>query len=297
MSAAQRKARLSSQVMEDPDELLSRVLDFAQAHSGIEAVVQTGSRARGDRVDALSDLDIELIGPAAVELVGDDEWPGTIADVLISVHLANEGPDAPDWPTYLVVFTYGRKIDFTLAGTERIERMTRYGLDGLYQRGYLVRLDKTGVTRGLPASSMTPPERSLPDSEKFAMNQREFWFEATQVPIYLARGDLWPAGLREAEMRSLLLTMLEWNVLARSHHAVDVWHDGHHLDEWLPERYRERIATTHTRYDATDMLGGLRSLVDLYADVAAETSRLVSAELLDLRTRVHAHITAVMNET
>ncbi len=248
-------------------------------------------------MDALSDLDIELIGHGTAALVGNDDWPTTIADVLVGIHLANEGPEEPDWPTCLVVFAGGRKIDFTLAGTERIERMALDGLDSLYERGYLVHLDKTGVTRGLPVAPVVPAAPPLPDADEFATNQREFWFEATQVPIYLARGDLWPAGLREAQMRALLLTMLEWNALARSHRTLDVWYDGHHLDEWLPERYRDRIAATHARYSAEDLLRALRELVDLYAEVAEETATLVSAEPLALRSSIAAHITSVVNGT
>lgn len=105
-------------------------------------------------MDALSDLDIELIGPGRAGLVGDDDWPGTIADVLVSIHLGNEAPEEPDWPTCLVVFAEARKVDFTLAGTERIERMSGDGLDGLHQRGYIVRLDETGLTRELLIAGM-----------------------------------------------------------------------------------------------------------------------------------------------
>lgn len=283
---------LDSAEMEDPDELLGRVLAFVDANEQISAVIQTGSRARGDRVDALSDLDIELIGPGAADLVGKDDWARTIGDVLVSVHLANDDSDEPDWPTHLVVFAGGRKIDFTLAGEERIERLKRDGLDGLYRRGYLVHRDRTGITEGLPAPPKTPPEQELPTPGEFETNQREFWFEATQVPVYLARDDLWPAQLREAEMRELLLTMLEWNTTVTS--GAYTWYNGHHLDEWLPEKYRTRLGSTHARYEQADALRTLRELVDLYADVAAETGELLSLPVLDLRTAVHSRIDSVM---
>lgn len=159
---ARTHAWLDSFLMEDPCDLLGRVLAFADAREQIVAVTQTGSRARSYGGDAFSDLDIELIGPGTAELVGNDEWPGTIADVLVSLHLANQGPDDPDWPTCLVVFAGGRKVDFTLAGTARIEAMKHEGLDTLYQRGYLVHRDKTGITNGLAAATMAPPDKPAP---------------------------------------------------------------------------------------------------------------------------------------
>lgn len=281
--------------MEDPADLLRRVLAFADAHPQIQAVIQTGSRARGDRVDALSDLDIELIGPGAADLVGNDEWLSTIGEVLVSVHLANEEPDEPDWPTCLAVFAGGRKVDFTLAGVDRVERLKDGGLDDLYQRGYIVHRDKTGITGGLPAAMMAPPVQSPPAVAELEANQREFWFEATQVPVYLARGDLWPAALRQAEMRDLLLTMLEWNAAARSGGAVDTWHNGHHLQEWIPDSYHARIAPVFAQYDAVDCARALRALIDLYSDVARETARLTALPLLDLKAKVVAHIDSVLS--
>ncbi|MBM7460966.1 hypothetical protein JOE26_003641 [Rhodococcus coprophilus] len=59
-------------------------------------MIQTGSRARNQRVDRLSDLDIELIGPAVSSLAGDDSWAAPLGDQLVSIHLANEEDHAPD---------------------------------------------------------------------------------------------------------------------------------------------------------------------------------------------------------
>ncbi|QIS18018.1 hypothetical protein F6W96_06605 [Nocardia terpenica] len=60
--------------VESAAEVLDRIVAFAASHDGIEAVIQTGSRARNQRVDRFSDLDIELIGTAAPALAGDDSW-------------------------------------------------------------------------------------------------------------------------------------------------------------------------------------------------------------------------------
>ncbi len=59
--------------MEDADLVVDRIIEFAAAHPEISAVIQTGSRARGTRVDEFSDLDIELIGSGTGELVGADD--------------------------------------------------------------------------------------------------------------------------------------------------------------------------------------------------------------------------------
>jgi aminoglycoside 6-adenylyltransferase len=280
--------------MEDPDELLERILALADRTTGIDAVVQTGSRARRYRVDAFSDLDIELIGPGSAALVGRDDWPEQIAPTLVSLHLTNEQDDAPDWPTCLVVFAGGRKVDFMLAGPERLDQMVRDGLDEYYRRGYLVHRDRTGAAAALPPSNPTMPAWVPPTAAAFVATQREFWFEATQVPVYLARGDLWPAMLRLHAMRALLLTMLEWRTHALSGEEVDTWHNGHHIDEWLDSSLAKRLGELFAACDPEDGARALRACVSLYADVAREVATALALPRLDLAARVGAHISRVL---
>jgi aminoglycoside 6-adenylyltransferase len=146
-------------------------VDLTDSHEGIWAVVQTGSPARGDRVDAFSDLDIELIGPAAPDLSGHDDWLAPLGPRLVALHLANEKPGEPDWPTCLVVLALDRKIDFTLAGPSRATELVENGLDDLYRRGYQVLLDKTGITADLPRCPFTAPDVKHPRADEFDAHQ------------------------------------------------------------------------------------------------------------------------------
>lgn len=280
--------------VENPEELLRRILDFVTERDGITAVLQTGSRARGRRVDAFSDLDIELIGPGATMLAGRDDWLSRIGPTLVSIHLDNDGPGEFGWPTCLAVFDGGRKIDFLLATESRLTRMTTGGLDAIYGRGYLVHLDKTGVTYALPPSTPAQPPWAPPSEREFVDGQREFWFEATQVPIYAARDDLWPAMLRLAELRDQLLRMLEWHAGATSGGAVDTWYHGHHLTKWVASAYRDRLTAIFPGYHAEEIVRALRAIVGLYADVAAATGEALGLPVLQLHDRVLEHIGSVL---
>ena len=144
--------------MEDPDVLLATILDWARDDPRVTGVLQTGSRARRRRVDEFSDLDIELIGPGRDSLGSDDSWFHSFGDVMVVLPLENDdGPeDEASWPTRLVVYAGGRKVDFTLAGEERIGDMVFNGLDELYDHGYKVHHDKSGLLDKLPE----PPART-----------------------------------------------------------------------------------------------------------------------------------------
>ncbi|WP_280242365.1 aminoglycoside 6-adenylyltransferase [Nocardia abscessus] len=271
--------------MEDADLVVDRIIEFAAAHPRISAVIQTGSRARGTRVDEFSDLDIELIGTGTGEFVGADDWLRAIGPVLVNIHLDN---DEPHWPTCLVVLAEGRKIDFTLAGPGRLDDLIADGLDELYQRGYRVLLDKDGSTTALPPAtgSHTPTHPTAAEIEE---TQREFWFEATQIPIYVARDDLWPAMLRVAELRELLLTMAEWHTTARSGGRVDHWHNGHHLHEWLDPRFHGDPPAFFPRYTGKEILAAVRAMADTFTQLTADVCRVWNHPALDLRERVLAH--------
>jgi aminoglycoside 6-adenylyltransferase len=56
----------------------------------------------------------------------------------------------------------------------------------LYERGHLVHLDKTGITAALPPATGATPVPKHPSHAEFDHAIAKFWFEASQVPIYLA---------------------------------------------------------------------------------------------------------------
>jgi len=279
--------------MEDPRALLEDVLSFAARSEGIDAVIETGSRARKQRVDAFSDLDIELIGPGAPALAGRDDWPAEIAPVLVTLHLANDEPGTEGWPASLVVYAQGRKVDFTLAGPDRLRQLAADGLDPVYRRGYVVHYDRAGVTRELPPSQPAVPPWQPPSREEFINAQREFWFEATQVPIYAARGEAWPAAARLVTAREVLLTILEWRAAAASEGMIDTWYLGYHLDEWIDEKTDAVLAELFPRYDPEEIIASLRSAMSLFARASAETGALLSLPVLDLHDAVERHLSAV----
>lgn len=274
--------------IEDPDELLRKILRWAATDPRVEAVIQTGSRARGLRVDELSDLDIELIGAHPLALADNDSWIQALGNVMVTLALSNDAPGELGWPPRLVVFDQGRKVDFTLAGWQRIDGMIRDGLDALYNDGYVVHLDKTERLSQLPAPSVAPPPRQPPTQAEFSSVESEYWFEATQVAVYLARRDLWVVKLRENTMHSCLLKMLEWFVQATGTHT---WHIGHHMSEWLPEREFALAQCVFTHYDVDDTVRGLNASISLFEAVSQQAATSLGLDArTDLPCRVRNHL-------
>jgi aminoglycoside 6-adenylyltransferase len=257
--------------MESPNQLLlERIKDWSTASDNVVALIMTGSHARrDDKVDQLSDLDLEIIADHPDELAADNGWLSQFGKVLVS-QAFNEGQE---YPTRLVFYEGGAKVDFTLASTKRLTDMVHTRkLDSLYERGYNVIVDKRGVTKNLPAATGQFPKAAPPTQQEFTAAVEEFWFEVAHIPRYLARDELWVAKFRDWTMKENLLNMLEWHAVATSGVPIDVWYIGSHMKDWVaPEIWRE-LHDVYSRFDSKDSWRGLLATINLFRRLATETA-------------------------
>ncbi|MBK0417223.1 aminoglycoside 6-adenylyltransferase [Chromobacterium haemolyticum] len=248
---------------------LENAIAWAQQRPDVDALILTGSFARDDgSADIHSDLDLEIIGPTPATLADNDGWLRDIGPLLTVLRLG----EGQAWPTRLSIYADGVKIDFTLAGPARLQAMRELGLDPLYQRGYRVLLDKTGVAQGLPAPHGRPAAPALPCEEHFRERVEEFWFEAFHIPKYLARGELFVVKFRDWTMKELLLEMLEWHALSRPGTAADCWHISTRLQHWAEPEHWQALHQAFGRFDAADAERAFHATLRLYSQVAREVA-------------------------
>lgn len=262
--------------MESTAQLLNRIISFALLDPRIDAVIMTGSRARVTGVDNYSDLDIEFVGHGVNDFTQSTQWLNQFGNPLITLQLANEKPNEPDWPTCLVIFEQGRKIDFTFAEPIRLTTMKHAGLDAIYARGYGVLLDKSGVTNGLPEYIPGQhPRISLPSAEQFNALVTDFWFEAHQVAILLTRNERWLAWQRDHSMKNGLLTLLEWLVTIDNPNQ-DCWYQGKSFNQWMPKRYLACMDKIFNFNNANTAASGLILLLDTFAKASKEVANALN---------------------
>lgn len=252
------------------EPLLQRIKDWSVANDNVVALIMTGSHARGDdRVDEQSDLDLEIIADEPSELADDNTWLNKLGRVLVG-QAFNEGQE---YPTRLVFYEGGKKVDFTLASPRRLTDMIRARkLDGLYERGYKVIIDKRGITKDLPAPSGQFPIASIPTQTEFTAAVEEFWFEAAHIPMYLSRDELWVAKFRDWTMKENLLKMLEWHSIATSEAEIDVWHIGSHMKDWVDPLIWQELHGVFSRFESKDSWRGLLATINLFRRLAIETA-------------------------
>ncbi|HSX24732.1 MAG TPA: aminoglycoside 6-adenylyltransferase [Candidatus Andersenbacteria bacterium] len=253
------------------DELLGNIVRWANENENILAIIQTGSHARSDEmVDEFSDYDIELIGRDNTQLVQSDDWIQQFGLVWIQQSFK----EGQDYPTKLVIYESGIKVDFTLADEQRILNMNAK-LDDLYQRGYKVLLDKFGITKKLPKPTGQGPTNKPPTQDEYLAAVGEFWFEASHIPKYLVREDLWVVKFRDWTMKEMMLKMLEWYAITRTDYPAEVWHIGTHIQHWLEPKKYDRLQLIFAHFDGKDSWKALLAELDLFRDI----SRAVADQL------------------
>lgn len=199
----------------ESDDVLGRIVRWAEEEALVRAVVLTSTRAAADaRTDRFSDYDVVLYVTDVAALAEGAEWLGAVGRVLVC--WPDQGVDEGfPFQMRLVIYEDDTKVDFTIAPVGRLDRMAETGrLPNALDVGYRVLLDKDGRAAALPAPTHTAHVPKPPSQAEFDAVVEEFWFETTYVAKNLWRDELLPAknSLETVMKLDLLRTVLEWRV-------------------------------------------------------------------------------------
>ena len=252
------------------DPFLRKVLDWARRQDGLGAVILTGSRARESAaLDAASDYDVEVFIAEPERYGSSSAWLEEISPVWVSLPPSGDGEeDGGRRVTRQAFFAGGLKADFKIRPTEALAALAEGGLDDLYERGYVVLADPSGLASRLPAPSGRSPRLRPPTDADLLDVCSEFWFEAAHIPAYLARGELWVVKFRDGTMKRMLLRLIEWDALARLGPEADVWHFGIHMREWAAPDVWDELHHCYGRFDAEDSFAAFQATLSLFSKLS-----------------------------
>ncbi len=117
-------------------------------------------------------------------------------------------------------------------------------------------------------------QHSPPTEKDFVHLVREFWFEAYHVAKYLKRDELWLVKFRDWTTKELLLRMIEWHEQARHRWDYDTQYMDKHLRSWADASIWEALHRAFACFDSTDSWNGLLATMNLFRQLAIETSEL-----------------------
>lgn len=249
-----------------------RILDdlrtWAFADDNVRLLVLTGSLAREEgSADEFSDLDIELYARDPQVLLDRRDWYHRFGEVLVVEELEN-----PDWhPTRLIYYVDG-KIDFMIAG---IEAATR-GVE--YDRPYRVLLDKDGLGKRLHAVPLTA---GPPGADEFSTCINWFYAAALMCARGIVRDEPWMVKVRDWDLKTQLLQMIEWDHKSRYGWDYDTWHHGIHMRRWMDADIIDRVGECWADFSTENMTSALSASVALFDGLSTRTANELRLAALD----------------
>jgi aminoglycoside 6-adenylyltransferase len=280
------------------DQLLSRIVDWAEARTDVRAIGVVGSRARSVRpADAWSDLDLVVLAKHPRRLRESDDWIRTVGTPWLVC--LKKAPVA-DQPMLQVTYPGGRKVDFAIVSSRafpigvraesllrrhpRLGRLLPAGvrtqlghLSDLLGAGFRLVVDKDGLAGALARAGTPPRSRAAPPGpEEFTHLVHEFLNHQISTTLKLGRGELFYARTQgEALLMEPLVRMLEWHAGSKAGWKAEILHDGRLLEEWADPSAVESLHAIFPAYDTVAVWRARLAAADLFRRIGEETAGLL----------------------
>lgn len=258
--------------------LLDRIAAWANQEPQVRAVAIVGSHARVDHpADRWSDLDVLLFVENPDRLLEDLEWIDSIAEPWLSFL---EKTAAGDRTERRVLFAGGAAVDFIPLPSQLVQVLAQEGLpeyaEDVFRRGMRVVVDKCGLERVLACMEIPAAQKNKPSPEEFGGVVNDFLYHAVWTVKRMMRGELWVAKTCcDVYMKGLLLRLMEWHTCASDPRHQETWYKGRFLEEWCDASVQRRLPQVFAYYDRPDLERALFATINLFADVAADTAKLL----------------------
>lgn len=257
----------------DRQNILTRVVEWAQKEGAIEAIILQGSHAAG-MADAYSDYDLAIFCTSYDSYIKDEKWLTQIGKVWVCVH-ETVNKDGNIFPTRLVIFEEGVKVDFGFYTMGVLQNLiTAHRLPSEYNRGYSVLVDKGSKTLSLAKATHQEDLAKRPTENEFQRVTKEFWFEVHHIAKYLKREDLWSVKFRSGSLNDhFLLKMIEWHEEAKRNWESQVPPIGKRMHSWVDADTWKALHKIFAHFDSRDSRQGLMHTIELFRKIAADTAQ------------------------
>lgn len=262
-------------IMPNDNQILQKLISFAENDPRISAMVLFGSRAREEKkADRFSDYDLIFFVSDVDSFIHSDEWLRGIAEPRISFF---ENTAVQDYERR-VFFDDALDMDFLFYNVKDVERITADPIIRVwYAKGHRILVDKINYSKIVEASCPAPMEKKAITEQDFCNNVNNFWFHTIWATKKLCRGEVWAAkNCIDGYLKNLLREMLEYEAIARYGAGFDVWHDGRFFDEWVDPYIRSGLQDAYGKYDRESLQSALANTMDLYTTAARNTARLMN---------------------
>lgn len=223
-----------------PDDVINKLKNWAESNDEVRALVLTSSRSGSANapVDQFSDYDV-VVYVNSLDRYREDDWLSFFGNVLVKWPLKPESEFGESWLTRLVIFEDRLRIDFQITVDTKTPPFD-------YDLGYQVITDKDGFTSNFPQSTKTKHMIQKPTEIEFSELVNAFFWDATYVPKYLYRGDLfYTKYMFDDDLRfGHLEKMIEWYIGSQNNWNVNTNVHGRLFPKFLDNNTWKNIEDT-----------------------------------------------------
>ena len=252
-------------------DILEGITEWLKNLDEVQCAILTGSRAsKEQKIDFLSDFDIQLFVSDLEIFSKDDAWIEKFGKILIRWPLKPGPTFDRNWITRLFLFQDEIRIDFQIT-------LTRYFDPGNYDAGFKVLIDKIGLTTKIPPPQFLQFNTKKPGREEYEILLNEFWWEVTYVAKYLWRKEIpfakyiWDTSLRYKHLH----TLLKWYIGLKNNWSVNPGIHGKNFEQYLDINTWNTYKETFAGADIEDNWNALFRLFEF----ASEMAQYIGSEL------------------
>jgi aminoglycoside 6-adenylyltransferase len=284
-----------SNLMAGEQEILERFVEWGKQRDLVRAMLLTSSRAIPTAPkDILSDYDIILVVREIHPFFNDRSWLGDFGPVLALYHDPILCDGNFEVSSNVVQYENGFKADFTLWPVGLLQRITAEPeLPDELDAGYIVLIDKDGLTAGLQPPTYAAYIPTPPTKAEFQENVEVFFVDTCYVAKFLWRDDLIAAKhvLDHFAKQEHLIPLLVWHVEIDHQWSVKPGLYGRYLKQWLRPDLWTELENTYTGAGLEENWEALFRTAQLFRKVAVEVGqRLGYAYPQDLDRRAVAYL-------
>jgi aminoglycoside 6-adenylyltransferase len=268
------------------DAMLDFFVRWGQGREDVRALLLTSTRTvPGATVDRLSDYDLIVAvsdDPGVRPFFESRDWLGAFGKVLVlyrdpllSWFAPCERPpgDFVDEKTcYVTQYEQdGLKIDFTVMPAGLLRAIARSPLPEDLDLGYLVLLDKDGLTAGMAPPTHRAYIPGPPSLAEYLEEIELFFHNYTYIAKYLWRGDLVPAKQLESEVKAdHVCRMLQWQAEIAAGWTVRLKAHGRELRKLITAQKWAALEATYCGAGEAENWAALWRTVELFAQTGRE---------------------------
>jgi aminoglycoside 6-adenylyltransferase len=258
--------------MRTEKEVLDQILNFANEHNLIRAVVLNGSRVNPNvKKDILCDYDVIFYLTDPHVFVRNQDWIKNFGEIIILQQNSIHDPDQ-NWFIFLMLFVDGVRIDLSYKNIKKAETLFKDSLSKVI-------LDKDMIFNNVESPSDKSYHTQKPNEEEFHSAINNILWCSTNVAKGLWRSEIpYAKYMQDVIVRDDLVKLLSWYVAMNNGWTINTGKAGRWLEKYLPINIWNSFVNTYASNNNEHIWNAIFEMIRITRIIGTELSQHLGFE-------------------